>query len=926
MSESILQPPSQPLSENSPMVDAFPIDPNFKPGGEMVTIMGAPEGDTVRTMTEAPGGLSFLAPTQNITREYIPLSSEFDPYAYGAGSYSPLFFRNIASRTGPTTSAVVSSAGSGDGDWISSLLAPGTPGAGAPSTGNISRDFEAISNTPGLLNALLSLASGPVGIASVAAGSLLSNVMGREQVATLGEAIKNALMDRTMSAEDRARLQETQRGLNRVQELLGLDRVGVTREQLPTLSNVSNISSTANPNVTTLTTDGSTTSNVSNVNNNNNNVSTTSNNNNNNVVTTSNNNNNVVTTSNNNNNNNNVVTTTDTGNEALRTLINSIYSNELGRTLGTSAEDQAGLQYWLGQAANKTPEELARDIRSGAQGQDITSVQNRQEVRDLYEQLFNRAADTEGLNYWAQQAATKSDEELRRDILSGASAADRAEYENRQEVRDLYQNLFGRPADEGGLDYWSQQAATKSPEELARDMLSGASETDRAAYTSKTLNTLFYPGVSDGNSGDGLGSDVGGFGSLGASLATEVAEGRMTAAEALDAMTGAVAAATGLSKAEVTEQAQAAVNSMVGNVPSLAEAIASMLADPQTPNLDALTADKNAPSDDDDNDPGDPGGGGKGDPGDPGGGGDDSGGEGGGGNCFVAGTPVLMSDGSTKLIEDIEVGDAVATWKEGGPVEAGVVKALIRGDTDELMEISYQDKTIRCTPAHRFHTPNGWVEAANLKGGDTVFDGKGESIKIGNVKYFKWNGPVFNLTMGPFPHYVANGLRVHNEKHEGGLIGLGEYPRTGDKYKGRSEVMVPALEGEFVINPEATRKYGIEFLQALNQGRLPAPSKREEYAQGGVIPLLGGGKIARGPGGGLDDLIPTTIDGKRAAALSDGEFVIPADVVSMMGDGSTNAGSKRLYDLVRQIRENKTGTSRQAGPLPIGDILKRSLG
>jgi hypothetical protein len=98
------------------------------------------------------------------------------------------------------------------------------------------------------------------------------------------------------------------------------------------------------------------------------------------------------------------------------------------------------------------------------------------------------------------------------------------------------------------------------------------------------------------------------------------------------------------------------------------------------------------------------------------------------------------------------------------------------------------------------------------------------------------------------------------------------------------------------------------------------------YAQGGtVLELQGGGKIAVGPGGGLDDLIPTSINGRRAASLSDGEFVVPADVVSMMGDGSSNAGARRLYDLVRQIREAKTGTSRQAGPLPVGEILKRTM-
>jgi len=96
-------------------------------------------------------------------------------------------------------------------------------------------------------------------------------------------------------------------------------------------------------------------------------------------------------------------------------------------------------------------------------------------------------------------------------------------------------------------------------------------------------------------------------------------------------------------------------------------------------------------------------------------------------------------------------------------------------------------------------------------------------------------------------------------------------------------------------------------------------------AGGGLVPFAEGGHIVRGLGSGLDDLIPTTIGGRHAAALSDGEFVVPADVVSMMGDGSTDAGARRLYDFMNTVRQHKTGTTEQAGPLPIGDILKRSL-
>lgn len=132
-----------------------------------------------------------------------------------------------------------------------------------------------------------------------------------------------------------------------------------------------------------------------------------------------------------------------------------------------------------------------------------------------------------------------------------------------------------------------------------------------------------------------------------------------------------------------------------------------------------------------------------------------------------------------------------------------------------------------------------------------------------------------------------------------------------------AELMTGAPEGE----------QAIPFTYRLPDGSIVTlDPNQQNFAQGGqVIELQGGGKIAVGPGGGLDDLIPTSINGRRAAALSDGEFVIPADVVSMLGDGSSNAGSRRLYDIVRQIRQAKTGTSEQAGPLPVGEILKRAM-
>jgi hypothetical protein len=62
---------------------------------------------------------------------------------------------------------------------------------------------------------------------------------------------------------------------------------------------------------------------------------------------------------------------------------------------------------------------------------------------------------------------------------------------------------------------------------------------------------------------------------------------------------------------------------------------------------------------------------------------------------------------------------------------------------------------------------------------------------------------------------------------------------------------------------------------------------------------------------GMADKVPASIDGRRPAALSDGEFVIPADVVSHLGNGNSSAGAKKLYEMMDRIRKARTGTTKQ---------------
>lgn len=81
-------------------------------------------------------------------------------------------------------------------------------------------------------------------------------------------------------------------------------------------------------------------------------------------------------------------------------------------------------------------------------------------------------------------------------------------------------------------------------------------------------------------------------------------------------------------------------------------------------------------------------------------------------------------------------------------------------------------------------------------------------------------------------------------------------------------------------------------------------------AQGGIMNLAKGRYLA-GPTDGMADKIPSSIDGKQPAKLSHGEFVIPADVVSHLGNGNSEAGANQLYKMMDRVRKARTGSTKQ---------------
>jgi hypothetical protein len=96
------------------------------------------------------------------------------------------------------------------------------------------------------------------------------------------------------------------------------------------------------------------------------------------------------------------------------------------------------------------------------------------------------------------------------------------------------------------------------------------------------------------------------------------------------------------------------------------------------------------------------------------------------------------------------------------------------------------------------------------------------------------------------------------------------------------------------------------------------PSAAKGLAQGGIASYNLGGyaaggnpRLLKGPGDGMSDNIPATIGDRQPARLADGEFVVPADVVSHLGNGSTDAGAKHLYAMMDKVRTARTGNKKQ---------------
>jgi hypothetical protein len=159
------------------------------------------------------------------------------------------------------------------------------------------------------------------------------------------------------------------------------------------------------------------------------------------------------------------------------------------------------------------------------------------------------------------------------------------------------------------------------------------------------------------------------------------------------------------------------------------------------------------------------------------------------------------------------------------------------------------------------------------------------------------------LLSTPFAGAIANAFGGTQDASKADVVNMG--------------TSIPEVAGNFVAeqpgspDPNNAAPGGFDS-DYMAQGGLAA------LAQGGMSNLgdySDGGRLLRGPGDGVSDDIPAMIGQKQQARLADGEFVVPARIVSELGNGSTEAGARQLYammDRVQKARKKTVGKNKVA--------------
>jgi hypothetical protein len=266
-------------------------------------------------------------------------------------------------------------------------------------------------------------------------------------------------------------------------------------------------------------------------------------------------------------------------------------------------------------------------------------------------------------------------------------------------------------------------------------------------------------------------------------------------------------------------------------------------------------------------------------------------------------------------------GGIMQSYQAGGPVERMSQMNTAMNPQGGLYPMGMIDKTQYAVPTQRPVSSEMVMDAPAYERSNPML------MASGGVARFANEGEVEERPSRRYRGDLIGTLDKYNEMIEG--------RKSGSLPSGRADPYTGVV-GTFEDNDPDTR---LQNADVAAMTRLKKAGKRANVGiaaipmgvQAGALNLptnaAGGGimqanlgsyaaggnpRLLRGPGDGMSDNIPATIGGKQPARLADGEFVVPADVVSHLGNGSTDAGAKKLHAMMDKVRMDRTGRKKQA--------------
>ena len=206
---------------------------------------------------------------------------------------------------------------------------------------------------------------------------------------------------------------------------------------------------------------------------------------------------------------------------------------------------------------------------------------------------------------------------------------------------------------------------------------------------------------------------------------------------------------------------------------------------------------------------------------------------------------------------------------------------------------------------------------STIPGGSAIAPGVGNFAPTGGISNIPntFTQGMANFASDPMASLQANKFTAAASGLAGAMGGR-EDPYSPEEYNGPLKRF--RLSSDYRgVTPYA--EGGIADLAAGGYDRMVGemPMYPSNMAAGGISDLgsysdyARGGRMLKGPGDGMSDSIPASIGGKRPARLATEEFVVPADVVSHLGNGSSDAGAKQLYAMMDRVRTARTGRKSQ---------------